>query len=138
MARSDDETQIALRMPRALHERLKEAAGGNVSEEIRRRLEASFQIDEPTEQLMGALNKVATSLAIDGGWHEDPFLFDVFCSAVTTLLDHWRPTKAPEQPPTYRMIPAGVSAEAAGQMLAHFSTPGHPAKYWSEAKGSKS
>jgi hypothetical protein len=122
MARSE-ETQIALRMPRALHERLKEAGEGNVSEEIRRRLEASFRIDEPTEQLLTAINHVATTLAIDGGWYQDPFLFEVMKGAVNRLLDHWKPAEPPKEPPKYVMIPEGISADAAAHMLAAFALP---------------
>ena len=45
---ADDMVQSAIRLPRSLHERLKKAGGERgMGEEIRRRLEASFEAEKP-------------------------------------------------------------------------------------------
>lgn len=74
------EAVLTFRLPRSLHEKLKEATGGrSLSEEMRERLEASFaerdaEPDEPTHQLLVAITAMADALAsIDGpsafaGW----------------------------------------------------------------------
>ena len=123
-SRDDEAITIAFRLPRSLHEQLKRAAGkeSNVSEEIRRRLEATFKIpDEATGKLIEAIANVAMSLAIDGGWDQDPFLFDVMKSAVNHLVEHWKPKAPPKEQPRYVMLPGEVSAEAAGQIYAGFA-----------------
>jgi hypothetical protein len=121
------DTAVTLRLPQELHEQLKSAAAGrSVSEEIRARLESSFKIiDQPTEELVGAIVYVTSSLSIDGGWHKDPYLFEVLKAAISRLLEHWRPTK-PVKAPKYVMIPKGLSPEVAAQMLAAFALNKEP------------
>jgi hypothetical protein len=120
MARSDEAVTIAFRLPRSLHEQLKRAAGkeSNVSEEIRRRLEASFKIpDKTTEELINAIAMVASLLSIDGNWHEDPFLHEVMTAAMNRLLDHWKPNQQPRVPRKHDLLDEDMKPESAGRML---------------------
>src|SRR5690348_4015205 len=97
MANSD--TQTSLRMPEDLHQRLSKAAetaGHSLGEEIRRRLEASFgpapSKDPKTEQLLAAIDRVTAGMLLDGNWHDDLHLFQVFKFAVLTLLSRFEPS----------------------------------------------
>jgi hypothetical protein len=91
--------QSAVRLPRDLHERLKRAGGeGGMGEEIRRRLEASFEAeaeapsDPQTRELLEAISFLATrSAAFYGSWAEDPFAFQVLKSSVDMLFKHYQP-----------------------------------------------
>ena len=102
MATTD--AQTSLRMSEDLHRRLfkaAEAAGHSLGEEIRRRLEASFEpepTDPQTRKLLAAIAYVATGMMLDGIWHDDLRLFKAFEVAVLTLLS--------------RFEPAGISSEA--------------------------
>lgn len=95
--------QTSLRMPEDLHQRLSTAAdeaGHSLGEEIRRRLEQSFELaaDAETGQLLTQIATAAKLLRQYGGphfkemdppgpkpstsWHNDPRAFAVFMAAV--------------------------------------------------------
>jgi hypothetical protein len=91
--------QVAVRLPRELQERLKQAGGERgMGEEIRRRLEASFDAERApgnpkTQELLDAISFAAEEEAAyyNGNWWEDPFAFDVFKEYVNLLLANCRP-----------------------------------------------
>jgi plasmid stability protein len=120
------EAVLTFRLPRSLHDKLKEAAGGrSVSEEMRERLEASFAEreavpDETTRQLLAAISAMADALAsLDGPnasagwpagmieaargvgtvrWHVSPVGFASFRRAIEILLGVLKP--GGESPPS--------------------------------------
>jgi hypothetical protein len=90
--------QAAVRLPRELQERLKRAGGERgMGEEIRRRLEASFEAEKPpanpkTRELLDAISFVAEQTDdYYGNWAEDPFAFEVAKACVELLLAERRP-----------------------------------------------
>jgi hypothetical protein len=92
-------SQSAVRLPRSLHERLKKAGGARgMGEEIRRRLEASFEAegeaptDPKTRELLEAISFLATRGAIFyGDWSEDAFAFQVLKGSVDMLFKRYQP-----------------------------------------------
>jgi hypothetical protein len=124
--------QTTFRLPQELYDRLIEAADGKhpIGEEIRRRLEASFHgatvsTDPKTADLVASIKGVAETIAAHcPSWHESPWSFDVFKSAIDTLLDAYRPAgemAPPELKPNSAV--AGIffdrkSPELSGQILA--------------------
>jgi hypothetical protein len=95
--------QTTFRLPEELYDKLIKSAGEKhpIGEEIRRRLEASFETapaDPETRKLLAAIAYVATGMMLDGIWHDDLRLFKAFKVAVLTLLS--------------RFEPAGTSSEA--------------------------
>lgn len=118
------DTAIALRLPRELHEQIKEAAAGrSVSEEIRARLEWSLRHDwanEPaTTELTDAIEEIARNVKpYYGAWNENPYAFAVFKVAVDTLLSKVRPKGEPIQPPDDGEWRPGNTPEEAGVRLA--------------------
>lgn len=114
-------TQTSLRLPQALHARLMEAAGDRgIGEEIRRRLEASFEQepigDDPkTRGLTAALATAAARLrAVYGkAWDGDAFAFAAFRKAAHELVDmHVQP--APDGEPEFRPAEGSVYARMQG------------------------
>jgi hypothetical protein len=108
------DTTVTLRLPRELHDQLKEAARGrSVSEEMRVRLARSLTNSPQTAGLLDAVAEIARRLpgflgSRWGHWHEDPYAFIVFKSAVETLLLHFRPKSEEPLPPPpegYSLIP---------------------------------
>jgi hypothetical protein len=88
------------RLPRALHERLTKASGDRgIGEEIRRRLEVSFDKEGgslQTRQLMDAIAQIAADTTeYFGAWHADAFAFQAFIAAVGMLLTHYQPKGDP-------------------------------------------
>jgi hypothetical protein len=124
--RSDKETVVTLRLPRDLHDRLKKAGGARgLTAQIRQRLERSFTpgpFDPKTGQLLAGVSYIANALALDGKWHEDPYLFQVLKAGVLTLLSRFEPVGDPAQRhPTssYVMLsPEDGPPDTAGRMLA--------------------
>jgi len=91
-----NEAVLSFRIPRELFDRLREAAAGrSVSEEIRRRLEASFAAepyggDLKTQALITAIRSTADqvwSLNSYRPWHADAFSFAAFKHALHKVLD---------------------------------------------------
>ncbi len=101
--KTDDEMiQSAVRLPRSLHERLKKAGGERgMGEEIRRRLEASFDAervpsDPKTRELLEAISFVARQATNHfGSWSDDAFAFKVLKLGVDRLLKHYQPKNDP-------------------------------------------
>lgn len=94
----DDMLQSAIRLPRGLHERLKQAGGERgMGEEIRRRLEASFEAekvpaDPKTRELLDAIAFFDEEMFYDfGSWSEDAFAFELLKACVDKLLTYYRP-----------------------------------------------
>jgi hypothetical protein len=98
-----DMIQSAVRLPRSLHERLKKAGGKRgMGEEIRRRLEASFDAEaktphEPmTRELLGAITFLAGQTTnYLGSWSEDAFAFKVLEGSLDMLLKRYQPKGDP-------------------------------------------
>src|SRR5258708_4611663 len=125
------DTTVTLRLPRELHDRLKEAAAGrSVSEEIRRRLETSINSepasahDPKTKRLLGAIDAVAWSIQPSLGlWHQNPEAFSAFKAAVDTLLAYFQPRDPAAAPFNVHglLTRRGIGpSEAAGIMFATF------------------
>ena len=102
---ADDMVQSAIRLPRSLHERLKKAGGERgMGEEVRRRLEGSFDIEEAladpkTRELLDAISFFDEEMFYHfGSWSKEAFAFEVMKACVDTLLTYYRPegeAKAP-------------------------------------------
>lgn len=133
------EAVLTFRLPRSLHEKLKEAAGGrSASEEMRERLEASFAaepnaLDQKTRELLDAITAMADALASLGGpntfagwptgmieaargvgtvrWHISPVGFASLRRAIEILLGVLEP--GGEAPPS-----SASTAETAAWVLA--------------------
>jgi hypothetical protein len=98
----DHMVQSAVRLPRSLHERLKNAGGDRgMGDEIRRRLEASFEAEKipgnpNTRELINAISFADEELLRDfGSWSKDRFAFEVFRESVSGLLKHYEPKGEP-------------------------------------------
>jgi hypothetical protein len=125
--RRKDETmrQSALRLPTDLYEKLR-AIGGErgMGEEIRRRLEASFEPqkvpDDPaTAKLLEAISSVASTVSIDAPWSEDAYAFKILKAAVDTLLMEFQPEG--NAAPAHRRLFGGPDdpAETVGRTMAN-------------------
>ena len=89
--RTAGDVQFKLLLPRGLQQRLAASAeerGVSVSEEIRRRLDASFVVeaDQHTIQFTEAIK-----LAAPPGWHSSPRAFAIFRAAIDVLLRQFQP-----------------------------------------------
>ena len=96
--------QTALWLPREMHEELKKAGGERgLGEEIRRRLEASFDTetapgDPKTRELREAITFIGNQTAsFYGNWSVDAFAFRVLKRSVDNLLKHYQPEGDPAQ-----------------------------------------
>lgn len=90
---ADDMVQSAIRLPRSLHQRLKKTGGERgMGEEIRRRLEASFDAEKApaeakTRELLDAISYCAERTADDyRSWWGDAFSFEILKECVNMLL----------------------------------------------------
>lgn len=110
-----------------LIERAARENGGTTSEEIRRRLAASFLNeatagDDETRKFLNAIDTVARNVEpAFGAWHEDRFAFAVFRAAVLVLLDLQRPSGEPVRPTgdvADLYLGEDGTPEAAGRLLA--------------------
>jgi hypothetical protein len=85
--------QTALWLPREMHEQLKKEGGERgLGDEIRRRLQFSFDAgppDKTTDELLDAINQ--TAIALDEPWYANRFVFDVFKAAIIELLSMCQP-----------------------------------------------
>jgi hypothetical protein len=95
---ADDMVQSAIRLPRSLHERLKQAGGDRgMGEEIRRRLEASFDAEKaPANPKTRDLLEAIASFTVEttgyyGNWSEDAFAFDVLKACVDMFFTRYQP-----------------------------------------------
>jgi len=102
--------------------------GWGASEEIRRRLEASFAQKlraggDETFRLTEAIRTVAQNLEVPfGSWHKNRFAFDVFAEAVTVLMALYRPPGESLRPADNEIadlyLGTAGTPETAGRMLA--------------------
>lgn len=88
----------AVRLPQTLRDRLSKAGGERgLGEEVRLRLEASFEADKApadpkTCELLDAINRCAELTADDyGHWWDNAFSFEVIQACVNMLLTRYRP-----------------------------------------------
>jgi hypothetical protein len=114
-------------MPEELRDRLAQAAAKNghgIGEEMRRRLEASFgpapSGDPKTRQLLAAIAHVPDGMILDGNWHEDQHLFQVFKEALLLLLSRFKPPGASPDA-HYLMFSRDDPPEIAGRYYAGFA-----------------
>ena len=142
----DGMVQSAVRLPRSLHERLKKAGGNRgMGDEIRRRLEASFDAEKVpenpnTRELINAISFSDEELVRDfGSWSKDRFAFDVFRESINLLLTHYRPKGEPIPTPN----PDGLakilyaenpSAEDVGRFLVGTWIRDQPKRAFAERK----
>lgn len=101
----------SVRLPRPLHEKLEAVAGDRgIGEEIRDRLERSFdpQPDPLTAELLEAAAKLQR--AYGRSWHEDAFAFAVFKKLIDFRLNSAEPKGSPE----YRPAEGSVFARMPG------------------------
>jgi hypothetical protein len=95
------DTQTSLRLPASLRDRVAKAAaaaGHGLGEEIRERLERSFEgasanADPKTRELLASIARMADELTdYYPPWHSDPFSFRAFLTAVNKfLVRNYRP-----------------------------------------------
>jgi hypothetical protein len=100
--KEDEMIQTAVRLPQSLRDRLSEAGGERgLGEEIRRRLEASFEAekvpaDENTRELLDAISAVAEEMTgYYGRWSENAFAFEVLKMSVNMLWSYYQPKGEP-------------------------------------------
>ena len=94
----DEATQTSIRLSQDLYARLKRAgAEHGIGEEIRRRLEASFEAEKPpanpkTRELLDAIAyAVDETAALYGHWDSDAFAHQVLTASVNLLLKGSQP-----------------------------------------------
>jgi hypothetical protein len=91
--------QLKIRLPDHLHEWVERAAAASersLNEEVRMRLEASFEregTDPETQALVAAVENLATLVKIQTAhkWHEHPAATRVLRHAITARLDRLKP-----------------------------------------------
>ena len=123
--------QMKFRLPTYLRDLIHESGeqnGWGDSEEMRRRLEASFVEeaqagDDETYRLVRAIQTVAINVRpAFGNWHEDRFAFDTFRAAVLALIDLHRPPGMPVRPTDNEIADSYLgedgTPETAGRMIA--------------------
>lgn len=120
-ARSDM-FQTAVRLPREMHERLKQSEHG-LSEEIRRRVERSFEeeaYDVKTRELAALVAKLAAEVERETGsaWHTHAGAHRLLRRAILALLARLKP-----EGPTFGEQPArtipGNDLEEIGMWIEH-------------------
>jgi hypothetical protein len=94
--------QFTVLLPFDMHKRLQTIAGERgLGEEIRRRLEASFEAektlgDPETRELLDAISNFASQTTMYyGEWSKDPFAFKVLKTSVDMLLSYYEPKGDP-------------------------------------------
>jgi hypothetical protein len=98
--RSDKETVVTLRLPRDLHDRLKEAGGERgLSAQIRDRLEASLAMEEAWQDpLFGDLMRAVGHVIVAATrlYPSDPDAYSIVQLAIRMLLNAFRPDRVPD------------------------------------------
>ncbi|HEV2545920.1 MAG TPA: hypothetical protein VGU20_01145 [Stellaceae bacterium] len=115
-----------VRVERDTYARLRKAAeagGHTITEEVRRRLAASFDRDDrdpALAKLLRWIGKLAFSLQADtdGPWHSDPFAFVAFRAGVLALLETMRPAGDPVPPEGLRLFSKDDNPETVGRVHA--------------------
>jgi hypothetical protein len=138
MARKKDGgmRQSALRLPPDLHQRLRRAGGeGGMGEEIRRRLEASFEAEKApknpkTKELLDAFSFIVKETERYYGDWTDPWTFEVLKVSVEMLFTAIRPEG--EAVPKPDPNPHPPDPRASGFVSVFYdpdSSPKEPARY---------
>ena len=130
--KTDDKmVQTAVRLPQSLRDRLSNAGGERgLGEEIRRRLEASFEAkeapaDPKTRDLLAAIAFFDEEMFHQfGSWSKEPFAFEVMKASVDMLLTYYRPEgEAKARPATDSkaalLYGPDSSPEALSRLLVH-------------------
>jgi hypothetical protein len=117
--------QTTFRLPQELYDKLIQSAGAKhpIGEEIRQRLEASFETaptDPKTRKLLAAIAHVVDGMILDGSWHDDLHLFRVFREALLALLSRFEPPGASPDA-YYMMFSPDDPPETAGRYYAGFA-----------------
>ena len=104
--KDDKMVQTAVRLPQSLRHRLSSAGGeGGLGEEIRRRLEASFDarstpVDPKTRELLDAISFFDEEMVHHfGSWSKEPFAFAAMKACIDLLLTYYRPEGEAKAPP---------------------------------------
>ena len=120
----EDMIQSAIRLPRSLHLRLKKAGGDRgMGDEIRRRLEASFDAEAPsdpkTRELLGEIERLALTTPLDVPWYADGDAFKVFKGAIDATLSKYQPSREAAGPTgrLQSMFGKDATPEAVGRIL---------------------
>jgi hypothetical protein len=105
--------QTAVRLPRDMHERLKQSEAG-VSEEIRRCVQRAFDmdaLDPDTRELAADMLELAELVRFDvaGNWNSHPGAHAAFRAAVIALIDERKPKGAPIFGAARDLLGAGIS-----------------------------
>jgi len=96
--------QTALWLPRDMHEKLKKEGGERgLGDEIRRRLQVSFGVeqrprDPTTDLLLDLIKRIALKLSLDEKWWSNHVAFDVFKTAINELLSDLISPISPNEP----------------------------------------
>jgi hypothetical protein len=123
--KSEKDMQTSLRLPRALYEQLARAAAQNgvgIGEEIRSRVELSFEMDDAdpdVRQLAEMIVWVAEHQeAIAGAWRESTFSFETFKTAINTVLSYYAPKGETGNlgPPSGSLADVLLGAEASTEL----------------------
>src|SRR5438128_1680405 len=138
MGRGPSKRQMGVGLPDDLRAQLEaaSAAGGHsVAEEIRRRLERTFEdegIDPETRKLMAAIGSLTTLVRLQTGhaWHSHAAANRVLRHAITARLARLKPSGeavfAPDELPSARLVAAGSDdpeAMGLGLEAVDFHTP---------------
>jgi hypothetical protein len=123
--------QTALWLPRGMHERLKKDGGERgLGNEIRRLIEASIDAaetpkDEITSELLAQIKEIADLTLPE--WLTDRFAFDVFKTAVNTLLSSRQPSGEvrPETKAKFQATWEEENPETIGRMIARLAIYAH-------------
>ncbi len=129
--RAPKTTQMKFRLAGPLQTLIEKAATEHewgASEEIRRRLAASFLNDfgtgdDQTRKFIHAIQTVADNIEPPfGAWHQSRFAFDTFRAAVLALIDLHRPGGVPVRPADNEIADMYLgedgTPETAGRMIA--------------------
>jgi hypothetical protein len=116
--------QTAMRIPREMHERLKQSPAG-VSEEIRRRLEESFAAEDTYDAATRSLGEDVMELALlvqqqaKMTWHSHVDVHAAVRTAIDRYLERTAPIAGEDQaaPPIHGFSPRD-RAESTGRMVA--------------------
>jgi hypothetical protein len=120
--------QTAVWLPRDMHERLKNEGAGRegLGEEIRRRIQMSFDAeektgrDEITLELLDEIGQAAIASSTEGRWYTNRFTFNVFKAAADALISRLEPnSEAPGMTTRLqKLYGSDAKAETVGRVLA--------------------
>jgi hypothetical protein len=114
--------QTAIRLPGAMHERLKQSAAG-VSEEIRRRVERTFAEDDAadaqTRELASDVVWLANKMSGLGvSWQQNERAHSALAAAIAAWLDLNKPKVSGRVPGVTDLFAEQLDPQTVGSMLA--------------------